>query len=163
MNDNSEINIAYQQLANRTYRFEHLSIVGAPESMLEDVEQLIKKARALLDLLGAYDPIKVKKYIELAIICDYAADTKVASCFSCETALKVIAEDGRFCHRIENSDPSDPGIDLEIPFPNNADRNCDQYVRIDLAKDTDAQLLPEILSVMQQKYGVDKDFILRNI
>ena len=163
MKENIDINSAYQRLAFRSYLVEHLSLINAPNPIFDGATISLKEARALVDSLGTFDPIKLKKHIELAIIRKYAADTKTASCYSCETAHQIIFEGGRSCPAIDNSDPSDPKIALVIPFSENADKACDQYVRINFTIDTDAQMLPDILSALHKKYGIDKDLIYRYI
>jgi hypothetical protein len=166
MEDNGELNIAYQRLARRAYKLEYLLLIRAPKPLLEGAEEMVNKARALVDTLGTYDSNILKKYIESVIIREYSANTKAASCFNCMTGDKYVLETGRYCPKIpvseSESDSPMPAI-LGFPFPQDADKDCDQYVRVSFTGDINADLLPEILSALQRKYGIDKDLIYRHI
>ncbi len=163
MKDNGELNIAYQRLARRIYKFQYLSLINAPKPILDGSKEMVNKARAYVDSLGAYDPNTFRKHLELAIIRQYAANTKQAKCSNCMTGDKYVLEKGRYCPKIlVASDSAMPEI-VELPFQRDADKECDEYTRVSFTGDLDAQILPEILSVLREKYGINKDFIYRHI
>ena|SRR5208283_4970919 len=106
MKNNTEINRIYRQIAFASILFERLLLMRAGQEMLDNETNFIKENRAYLDLLStlglsdAFDPKKLKKYIETAIIREYVAKTKIANCFSCETGLEMILKNKRFCSKI---------------------------------------------------------------